>query len=266
MYWFSPKSLLKRAPSSPKGRSAEVGWLLDIEKSGFLWEAPRRLSRDDPPPAHAKSVNFCPAMLDHEARMFEVPCPIDIRLGFQFGQRGEPLLVNLDGPMSAVRMQSLSHLAVIINREEWRHPERPIVQIMTPYVFVADEPVYMSLFPPVSHYQPNPWPGVLIGGRLPIHIWPRQMMWAFEWFDRSKPLVLKRGEPWFYVRFETEDPSRPVRLLEAEKTPELREYMDGLHGVANYANRTFSLFKTAASRRPSRLLAPKARSSAQAAE
>ena len=243
----------------PKGRSVDVGWLLNIEKTGFLWEAPQRLSRDDPAPAHAKSVNFCPAMLDHEARMFEVPCPIDVKLGFQFGARGEPLLVNLDGPMSAIRSQHLAHLAVIINREEWRHPERPIVQVMTPYVFLADEPVYMSVFPPVSHYQAAPWPGVLIGGRMPIHIWPRQMMWAFEWFDRSKPLVLKRGEPWFYVRFETDDPSRPVRLIEAQMTPDLSEYLDGMHGVANYANRTFSLFKTAASRRPKQLLVPKAR-------
>ena len=62
---------------------------------------------------------------------------------------------------------------------------------------------------------------MLIGGRLPIHIWPRQMMWAFEWFEPSKPLTLRRGEPWFYVRFETFDPTRPVRLFEAEMTPEL---------------------------------------------
>jgi hypothetical protein len=243
----------------PRGRSVEVGWVLDTEKGGFLWEAPRRLARDDPPAKHGKSVNFCPAMLDHEARMFEVPCPIDAKLGFKFGEKGEPQLLNLEGSMSAVRGRHLGQMAVVIGREEWRHPERPIIQVKTPYVFVADEPVYMSMFPPVSHFQAEPWPGVLIGGRIPIHVWPRQLMWAFEWFDTSRPLVLRRGEPWFYVRFETEDPSRPVRLIEADFTPQLREYTDGMHGVANYANRTFSLFKTASSRRPARLLTPKTR-------
>ena len=117
----------------------------------------------------------------------------------------------------------------------------------------------MTQMPPITQYNMNAWPGVMIGGRLPIHIWPRQMMWAFEWFEPSKPLVLKRGDPWFYVRFETDDPSRPVRLFEAEMTPELRSYREGLSGVANYMNRTYSLFKTAESRRPKQLLKRKER-------
>src|SRR5262245_15276755 len=99
----------------------------------------------------------------------------------------------------------------------------------------------------------------MIGGRLPIHIWPRHMMWAFEWMDPSQDLILRRGEPWFYVRFETQDPSRPVRLIEAEMTPELREHLNGLTGVTNYVNRTFSLFGTARERRPKTLLVPKSR-------
>jgi hypothetical protein len=84
-------------------------------------------------------------------------------------------------------------------------------------------------------------------------------MWAFEWFDTSRELVLRRGEPWFYVRFETHDPSRPVRLIEADLTPELKQYVTGLASVTNFVNRTFSLFETAKSRRPKTLLVPKKR-------
>ena len=116
----------------------------------------------------------------------------------------------------------------IVSRSEWRHPDRPIVQFVTPYIFVADEPVYIAQFPPFTGYHMNEWPGVLIGGRFPIHIWLRQMMWGFEWFDTKKPLSLRRGDPWFYVRFEATDPSRPVRLVEAEWTPEMREYQKGV--------------------------------------
>ncbi|MDB5439613.1 MAG: hypothetical protein JWM33_2040, partial [Caulobacteraceae bacterium] len=89
--------------------------------------------------------------------------------------------------------------------------------------------------------------------------WPRQMMWAIEWFDTSKELVLRRGEPWFYVRFETHDPTRPIRFFEAELTPALKEYLQGLTAVSNYVNRTFSLFKTAKERRPEKLLVRKQR-------
>ena len=85
------------------------------------------------------------------------------------------------------------------------------------------------------------------------------MMWAFEWYDTSRELVLRRGEPWFYVRFETHDPSRHVRLIEADMTPDLRQYLSGLSSVTNYVNRTFSLFDTAKSRRPKVLLVAKRR-------
>lgn len=37
----------------------------------------------------------------------------------------------------------------------------------------------------------------MISGRFPIHIWPRHLMWTFEWHDTSQDLVLTRGQPWF---------------------------------------------------------------------
>jgi hypothetical protein len=246
-------------PAPSRARAVEIGWFLDTDKAGFIWEEPKRVKRDDPTPTHAKSVNYCPAALDHEARMFEVPCPIDARLRFKWGEKGEPILINAEGDDATIRSKHLGQMVAVVNRREWRHPDRPIIQLVTPYVFVADEPVFMTQMPPIGAYLPNPWPGILIGGRLPIHIWPRQMMWAFEWYDISKDVVLKRGDPWFYVRFETYDPTRPVRMFEAELTPELKSYVQGLSAVSNYVNRTFSLFKTAESRRPEKLLKRKAR-------
>ena len=240
-------------------RAVEVGWLLNTDKATFIWDEPRRIRRDEPAPSHAKAVNYCPAVLDHEARMFEVPCPIDATLRFRYDANKEPRLINADGERSGIRGKHLGQMTAIVSRREWRHPDRPLIQVITPYVFLADEPVYMTQMPPISHYNPNPWPGAMVGGRLPIHIWPRGMMWAFEWFDISKDLVLRRGEPWFYVRFEAHDPTRPVRMVEAEMTPQLKEYMNGIGAVANYVNRTFSLFKTAQSRRPEKLLVRKKR-------
>lgn len=254
------KSLFnKAAKPAEAGRPVEVGWFLDTDKSTFIWDEPRRLKRDDPAPNHAKAVSYCPAVLDHEARLFEIPCPIDARLGFRRNDKGEPQIVNLDGDQSTIRGKHLSTMMALVGQREWRHPQRPILQIITPYAFIADEPVYMTQMPPISFYNPNPLPGTLVGGRLPIHIWPRQMMWAFEWFDTSKPIALKRGDPWFYVRFETHDPSRPIRFFEAELTPDLKTYVQGLTGVSNYVNRTYSLFKTAQARRPEKLLVRKAK-------
>ncbi len=241
-------------------RTVEIGWLLDTDKAGFIWEAPRKLSTDFPPAKHAKSASFCPAILDHESRLYEVPCPIDLELRITIDERTkQPVLVNAAGDQATIRNKTLGQMAALVGRKEWRHPDRPVVQLATPYVFIADEPVYMTQMPAFNHVRTQPLPGVVIGGRLPIHIWPRHMMWAFEWYDPKQAIILKRGEPWFYVRFETYDPSRPVRLVEAELTPAVREYMTGASGVTNYVNRTFSLFKTAQQRRPKQLLVRKER-------
>lgn len=254
----------KPDPEPARPRAVEVGWLLDTEKASFIWAEPRRVRRNDPPPTHAKSVNYCPSVLDGEARMFEVSCPIDVRLRFRRDDKGQPVLANADGDRSSIRTKNLNQMVALLGQREWRHPDRPVIQIITPYVFVSDEPVFMTQMPPFSHYRPEPWPGTMIGGRLPIHIWPRQMMWAFEWYDTTRELVLKRGEPWFYVRFETHDPSRPVRMFETERTPELDEHMKGMRAVAGFIDQTYSLLKVARERRPATLLKRKVRDAAPA--
>ncbi|MBN9023210.1 MAG: hypothetical protein J0H08_14185, partial [Rhizobiales bacterium] len=127
--------------TAPTARAIEIGWLLDTDKAAFIWDAPRRLTRTEPAPEHAKAVAYCPAVLDHEARLFEVPCPIDVNLGFRYDKEGRPGLVNLDGDKSAIRGNALNDMLAIVNKREWRHPDRPIIQLITPYVFIADEPV-----------------------------------------------------------------------------------------------------------------------------
>jgi hypothetical protein len=241
-------------------RLLEVGWLLDREGAGFVWAAPRRLVRERPERRHAKSLTQCPAVVDHEARLFEIPCPVDVQLGFRFDENERPALVNLAGDQSPIRSRHLNQMIAIVGRKEWANPNRPVIQFLTPYVFLADEPCWLTQLPPFNHYRPDPWPGLFVGGRLPIDVWPRPLMWAFEWWETAKPLVLRRGEPWWYARFEAADPARPVRLVEATMTPELREYMQGLSGVTNYVNQTFQLFATARERRPTKLLVPKVRS------
>lgn len=248
----------KKPEGKEPGRVVDVGWLLDSEKATFIWDSPRKLSRPTGRTTHAKGVSFCPAVVDHEARIVEIPCPIDIQLRYK-PSGDEPAVIDLAGDQSSIRGKHLGQMFVFVSRKEWRDPSRPILQFMTPYTFLADEPVMINQLPPFYHYPQTPWPGLLIGGRFPIDVWPRGLVWAFEWHDTSKDLIIKRGDPWFYAVFETVDPSRRVRLIEAEQTPALNEYMNGMKGVTNYVNRTFSLFNIARTRRPKTLLVPKIR-------
>jgi hypothetical protein len=246
-------NFFKSNPSAPSKRVAEVGWLLQNEKASIIWDDPAPYRRDEPKPNSAKSVVFCPAVVDFDARHFVVRCPVDLHLKFRQDDKGELQLANAAGEQSTIRSKHLNQMVTVVRRPEWRHPNRPIIQVMTPYLFVADEPVYINQLPPFMDFVEPTLPGVMIAGRFPIHIWPRPLMWAFEWFDVRRDLTLKRGQPWFYARFEAEDPARPIRVVEAKLTPEGVTYLDSIAGVTNYVNRTFSLFDRAKKRRPAKL-------------
>lgn len=240
-----------------QSRVVEVGWAITEPKASLIWDDPRQFSRNMPKPPSAKSVQLCPAAIDFDARHFVVNAPVDLHLRFEYDEKKQPRLVNIDGLKSTIRPKHLSQMVTVVNRLEWRHPDRPIIQVITPYIFMADETAYVNQLPPYLDFANPPWPGLLIAGRFPVHIWPRHLMWAFEWHDTSKDLIIQRGQPWFYVRFETDDPSRSIRLVEADITPEVQRYIDGISSVTNYVNRTYSLFQRAKDRRPKNILIKK---------
>jgi len=241
-----------------KGRLVEVGWLIDAEEAEFIYEAPRPVAHDREPPLSPKAVQNCPAVNAFEARCFEVQMPFDLRLRCRLNADGTASLMRI-AEGSSIEAPAAKKLVISMPPENWRTPERPVVQIQTPYLFIADELVYINQTPPLFHFPDPPRPGIQICGRFPIDVWPRKLSWAMEWVDLEQDLVLKRGEPWFYVTFETMDPSRGLRLIEAASTPELEEYRRGAKAVVSYVSQAFSLFPTARSRRPKKLLVKRER-------
>ena len=244
----------------PEGRPegpVQLGWLRADDMSGVIFPAPERL-RPAAKSAHAKSAARCPAILSLEARLFQVTCPFDLHLGVTEGEKGWTLL-NRAGQSSAVRPNKLNQHLHLVKPPELRDGARPILQLSLPYIFFTDEPAWLSQLPPYLHVPGTPWPGTMLAGRFPCSIWPRPLMWAFEWHDTGADLRLRRGEPLFYIQIEAGEPDRPIQLVEAEKTPEFQAYLDHISGAVNYVNQTFQLFREAEAVRPARLLTPRQR-------
>lgn len=256
MSWDWLNSADARPMAQERRGPVQVGWMLSEQKSGIVYFEPERVRSADMNKTHAKSASRCPAVINMESRYFVIRCPFDLHLRFARDKEGRPAVVNVHGDSSPVRRKKLAEMIHVTNEREWRYPDRPTVQVSLPYLFIADEPVYMTQTPPFMHYLASPWPGTLFGGRFPINVWPRPLMWAFEWRDTKTDLVLKRGDPWFYALFETSPQDRPVQLVESEKTEALERYMAQISGAVNFVNQTFSLFKTAEARRPERLVEP----------
>ena len=241
------------APTESRGYT--VGWLLKTDEASIIWDTPRPV-RVDAQSNDPRSVAQCPSVLDFDRRHFVVNCPIDVHLRLKLTATGMDI-TNVLADKSPIRAEALQRWIVFQPRHEWRNPNRPVLQMLTTYVFVTDDPVYVNQYPPILHYTGDSRPGTQICGRFPTDIWPRALQWAFEWHDTTKDLILRRGEPLFYVRFEGPDPAAHVRLIEAQKTPELESYMASISGVTEIVGQTYSLFKTARERRPAKLLVPK---------
>ena len=71
---------------------------------------------------------------------------------------------------SPVRGKKLNQHLHVTAEKEWRYPNRPTIQLSLPYLFIADEPVYMSQVPAFMHYRADPLPGTTFGGQLVRHI------------------------------------------------------------------------------------------------
>ena len=243
-------------PYTVEPETVEIGWLLAPGEATFVYDAPRPVEIDPPPGLEEDAASL---RADATTQFFEVPCPFDLHIRLRPDEKGVPRLVDGAPKSSRQRQNVLRAHVTLMGQSRWRDPKRPLVQIGAPWRFVTDAQVQMTQLPAIGHYYDPPLPGLMIGGRFPIHLWPRSLMWAFDWWEPQKDVVIRRGEPWFYLRFETERPNCRIEMVEAEMTPELTEFCKGLDGVTNYVNQTFKLFKIAQERRPSTLLKKKVR-------
>jgi len=262
------KSLFSSSSDEDQGNAASrgggasrvytAGWILKEDTTSIIWNDPKPVRPEPFKNPIAKSVTQCPAVVDFDRRYFVIDCPIDLhmRLSMKDGEIG---ITNMLWDKSPIRPEALAQMVFFQPQPEWRHPDRPVLQLMTNFIFVSDDPLYIDQYPPFLHYNPVLRPGVQISGRFPIDIWPRPLSWAFEWYDTSKDLILKRGEPLFYVGFEGPDPSVPTRIVEAQKTPELMSHIESISAVSGWVTQTYSLFQNARDRRPEKLLFPKER-------
>ena len=220
----------------------KIGWLIEDGRPGnFIYKSPRPVVTDRTKPLSHMAVQACPAVNQFESRYFEVTMPFDLRLrceknNNEFEIYSVPQGTRIDDELIKANLN-------LMPKDSWRNIERPVIQIECPYAFIADDNIYLTQLPPFLNFNHSYWPGTLISGRFNITNWPRTLSWAFEWFDITKDLILKRNHPWFYVFFESENPEDSFKLVEAEYTDELRKFKSSMLHTPRFVANTFSLFK-----------------------
>src|SRR3546814_19275962 len=89
-----------------------------------------------------------------DRRHFVINCPIDVHLRLNLTGGGMEI-TNVLAAKSPIRAEALQRWIVFQPRHEWRNPQRPGLPMLTSYVFVSDEPVYVNPYPHLFHYSPH---------------------------------------------------------------------------------------------------------------
>jgi len=232
-----------------------VGWFPDVQEGGVLFDAPRPISHViERSSSDQKSPDHCPAVQRGRATIFVVPCAYTLAL--RCVKSGSVWELRLDRSGSEISAEAAGRAIKLMPRREWSNPDRPIIQILAPYVFVSDDELELAQIPAHQHYFGQRRPGILIAGNFPIRDWPRPLNFAFEWHDVEHPLILRRQEPWFYVAFSSAT-SEHITIEQINKTPEISSYMAHLRGVTGFTAQTFELIARAREIRPDILLPPR---------
>jgi len=122
-------------------------------------------------------------------------------------------------------------------------------------MFVADERIEVEqLNPALAKTSSLNWR--VIPGRFDVFGWQRPLNWAIEWDTSCGDLVVRAGEPLYFVRFWTNEGQQIVEpdLVEIPLSDELERRMSTMLGVTAMHRGTAALMKRSASERTSRLL------------
>ena len=191
--------------------TVKIGWtpykrLPDMESMDLIYFEPEKLDYYKDTTSYFMK---CPAVSNFHKKFFVIRSPFDLELNYD--RKGGEVKISED--------QKFYDRFVSWRRTEYGEHERPLFSFLFQYMFVADEPVWIELYPAFLHGEPNNTR--LISGTFDIYNWQRPVDFSFEVLDDQKPIMVKRGQPLFYVRFLSNKLNDDFKLQEIEWTDEL---------------------------------------------
>lgn len=200
----------------------KIGWSLLVEEGGICFPPPARFVPLKDQSRDGKGFLNCPAVRSYFTGTYVISAPFSLQLRHSLVS-GQPVIQPMY-PFTSLSEQKVQELIKIEPRSTWRSPDVVVLQLPSPYLFFADESVILRQAPcllttPTSHSWRQ------IPGKFNIYDWQRPLNWACEWFVGAGDLIIKAGEPLYFVSFEllNGESATNIELVQHSVTPELRE-------------------------------------------
>ncbi len=161
----------------------------------------------------------CPAFLDYYKNTYLIKAPID-------------LTFKISG--SHIDCQNLypqDYLKKIFSNRHQPENLYSTVSLAWYYMFYSNKSVMIEVIPPVWHKNKLQNNINIIGATFDISKWYRPLEFAFEIIDDTQLIVIKRGDPLYYVKFNTLD---KIKLDRQESTKKIEELIIMCTQLKNY--------------------------------
>ncbi|GAB3161715.1 hypothetical protein GCM10027059_12650 [Myceligenerans halotolerans] len=231
-----------------------VGWFLPRAlEARAIWFDPAPYVKLEDYREQKGLIRFCPASRDFSKSLYTLRSPFDLHLLCELTDDGCTISV---GEKSSIRAEKLAPLLKVHPRAEWRHPDRPLMQVMLNYYFISDDDVAVQYLSPLAttYFEPA-LPGLVLQGRWNIRSWVRPVNFVFEWWAPSAPLFIARGKPILNLMFLPSKGGK-VELIEAEETDDVVKMARSVQNVNSYIKNVYSVMPSLLKRRPKKLVRP----------
>jgi len=216
--------------------SIKIGWCFDREEGVAIYKPPISVSKliTERKNKMGAGVSHCPGTLDFNSRTFTILSPYTFRIRAQ--KENNQINFFPVYPDTEASEEVIKNEISFQPRKLWRDERYPILQLSLPYVFFANESVYINQLEPSRFIGEKNWS--LIQGRFDIASWQRPINWAIEWTNINKDIFIKKGDPLCQVVFETSTPKSSLELIKVERNDELQRAIKRTLGVANKMRNT----------------------------
>lgn len=153
----------------------------------------------------------CPAFQDYYRNVYVIKAPIDITITYDKHQNYLTIY-----PQD----QDFFNSHIIMRGNQVGANDPFLMSMSIAYLFIADAQCAIEQLPVTHHDKVVAEKIRLIQGTFDISKWYRPTDFAFELLTPDEPLVIKRGDPLFYVRFVSKD---KIKLDYREQTKEVTD-------------------------------------------
>jgi hypothetical protein len=231
----------------------KVGWCHAVREGSAGLPSPLKVSLEKDPSPTKRGFQSCPAVRSSIRGCYAVNSPFSLRLKCVID--GNKIAFLPVYPFTTLSEPKLREMLRLEPRYSWRRDDVPIFQFPSPYMFVADEAVEVEQLNPVLAKTTSlNWR--VIPGRFDIYGWQRPLNWAIEWDTSCGDLIIKTGEPLYFVRFWGNGGHQIVDadLIQIPLTDDLERRMSTMLGVTAMNRGTAALMVKSATERDSKLL------------